>query len=187
MRWRFLAPDHWLNSHPFSLSAPPTNTSLRLTVKALGDGSRSLQHLSPGTWVIAEGPYGAVTAKRRTQRDVVLIAGDVGITPIRALFEVLPVHPGEDVILLDRARNAEELLFTDELDRIAASRSARILYLLGDNRDLLSTATLLQYAANIPSRDVYMCGPPGLTAAVRKDLHTAGLPPRQLHEERFAF
>src|SRR5881628_4268945 len=86
-RWRFLTPDHWLTAHPFSLSAPPGATTLRLTVKALGDGSRNLQSLPIGTWVIAEGPYGAVTAARRVHRNVLLIAGGVGITPMRALFE----------------------------------------------------------------------------------------------------
>jgi predicted ferric reductase len=99
-RWRFLTPDHWLNAHPFSLSAPPSSTSLRLTVKALGDGSRSLQRLPAGTWVIAEGPYGAVTSARRSHRNVVLIAGGVGITPMRALFEILPLQPGDDLVLL---------------------------------------------------------------------------------------
>jgi predicted ferric reductase len=67
-RWRFLTPDHWSNAHPFSLSAAPTATTLRLTVKALGDGSRDLQALAVGTWVVAEGPYGAVTAARRSRR-----------------------------------------------------------------------------------------------------------------------
>jgi len=47
-RWRFLTPDHWWTAHPFSLSASPTPTTLRLTVKALGDGTRKLQHLAPG-------------------------------------------------------------------------------------------------------------------------------------------
>ena len=37
------------------------------------------------------------------------------------------------------------------------------------------------------TRDVYMCGPPGLMSAVRTSLRTAGLPPDQLHEERFGF
>jgi len=34
------------------------------TVKDLGEGSIRLQHLPVGTWVIAEGPYGAMTAAR---------------------------------------------------------------------------------------------------------------------------
>jgi ferredoxin-NADP reductase len=32
-----------------------------------------------------------------------------------------------------------------------------------------------------------MCGSPGLTAVVRASLREAGLPPEQLHEERFGF
>ncbi len=34
-RWRFLTPDLWSAAHPFSLSSPPTDHRLRLTVKAL--------------------------------------------------------------------------------------------------------------------------------------------------------
>jgi predicted ferric reductase len=50
-RWRFLTPDLWATAHPFSLSAAPTNTHLRLTVKTLGDGRATLQRLEAGTWV----------------------------------------------------------------------------------------------------------------------------------------
>ena len=80
-RWRFLAAGAWRTAHPFSLSAPPIGNRLRLTVKSLGDGSERLQRAPTGTRVIAEGPYGAMTADRRTRRDVLLIAGGVGITP----------------------------------------------------------------------------------------------------------
>jgi|tagenome__1003787_1003787.scaffolds.fasta_scaffold19434464_2 ferredoxin-NADP reductase len=34
---------------------------------------------------------------------------------------------------------------------------------------------------------VYLCGPPGLAAAVRRALPQAGLPKEQLHGERFDF
>jgi ferredoxin-NADP reductase len=186
-RWRFLTPDHWSNAHPFSLSAPPTDTTLRLTVKALGDGTKNLQNLAVGTWVVAEGPYGAITSARRTRRDVLLIAGGVGITPMRALFETMPLWPGADILLLYRARSADELLFRKELDEIAARRGARVIYLLGKDRNVLSAAALRRTIPNIARRDVYMCGPPGLTTAVRRALLTAGLPATHLHEERFSF
>lgn len=99
-RWRFLAPDYWRAAHPFSLSAPPTSDRLRLTVKALGAGSAGLQNVPVGTWVAAEGPYGALTAARRPSGDVLLVAGGVGITPLRALFETLPLAPGESMTLI---------------------------------------------------------------------------------------
>ena len=184
-RWRFLTPDHWSSAHPFSLSAAPTDTTLRLTVKALGDGSRSLQALPVGTWVIAEGPYGAVTAARRRRRDVLLVAGGVGITPMRALFESLPLASGEDLLLVYRARTESQLVFRAELDVIARARGARVAYVLGSDRAALSSAALVHNVPDLAERDVYMCGPPGLMSAVRASLLQAGLPAAQLHEERF--
>jgi len=158
-------------------------------VKELGDGSKLLQHLEVGTWVVAEGPYGAMTAARRTRRNVLLVAGGVGITPMRALFETIPARGGHDhdLLLLYRARTREEIVFRSELDEIAARRRVRVVYLLGNNRDHLTTASLTRLVPDLVSRDVYLCGPPGMAAAVRASVLSAGLPPGHLHEERFAF
>jgi ferredoxin-NADP reductase len=183
-RWRFLTPDLWRSAHPFSLSAPPTNAHLRLTVKALGDGSTGLQDLEPGTWVLAEGPYGAITSERRTRRNVLLVAGGVGITPMRALFESIPLHPGQDLLLLYRVRSAEEILFQDELEEIARRTGARIQYLLSGVGPF-SPELIKHFVPDLLDRDVYLCGPPSMAAAVRRSLKQAGLPKAQLHEERF--
>jgi ferredoxin-NADP reductase len=170
------------------LSEPPRADRLRLTVKQLGDGSGLLQHVEVGTWVVAEGPYGAMTAARRTRRNVLLVAGGVGITPMRALFETIPAEGGDeqDLLLLYRARSREDIVFRAELDQIAARRRARVIYLLGGNRDHLSTGSLTRLVPDLADRDVYLCGPPGMSAAVRAALRDAGLPAAHLHEERFA-
>ena len=186
-RWRFLAPDLWATAHPFSLSAPPTDTHLRLTVKTLGDGSGRLQHVEPGTWVLAEGPYGAMTAERRSRRDVLLVAGGVGITPLRALFETLPLAPEQDLLLLYRVRTMADALFRAELDRIAWHRGARVQYLTGETAGPFSPELFRHFVPGLLQRDVYLCGPPGMAGAVRRALREAGLPEGQLHEERFDF
>jgi predicted ferric reductase len=185
-RWRFLSPDHWATAHPFSLSAAPTDSQLRLTVKTLGDGSRRLQDLEPGTWVLAEGPYGAMTADLRTRRDVLLVAGGVGITPMRALFQSMPLAPGQDLRLVYRARTEADLTFRRELDEIALSRGARVTYLFGDDV-VLDAALFHRLAPGLTGRDVYLCASPAMSTAVRTALQQAGLPEHQLHEERFAF
>ncbi|MEO8897948.1 MAG: hypothetical protein ABI473_04505 [Candidatus Dormibacter sp.] len=41
-----------------------------LSVKALGDASTRLQSVAVGTSILAEGPYGAMTAARRTRNVV---------------------------------------------------------------------------------------------------------------------
>jgi ferredoxin-NADP reductase len=186
-RWRFLTAGLWFAAHPFSISAPPTASRLRLTVKALGDGSRRVHAVQVGTRVIAERPYGAMTAGRRSRRDVLLIAGGVGITPLRALFETLPLGPGQDLVLLYRASDREQVVFRDELAVLAAQRRAHVVYLLGHDRDLLSPASLARLVPGLTARDLYLCGPPGMAAVVRDSLAHAGLPPHQLHEERFTF
>ncbi|MDX6372540.1 MAG: hypothetical protein QOD98_1528 [Nocardioidaceae bacterium] len=186
-RWRFLTPDTWRTAHPFSLSAAPTPDRLRLTVKSLGDGSGVLQHVDVGTWVVPEGPYGVMTAARRSRRHVLLVAGGVGITPLRALFESIPLAPGQDLLLLYRARRRDDLVFREELDTLAEQRGARVIYLLGEGADKLSCRSLKRLVPHLTQRDVFMCGPPGMASAVRSALAEAGLPPGQLHEERFAW
>jgi ferredoxin-NADP reductase len=126
-----------------------------------------------------------MTAARRTRKDVLLIAGGVGITPMRALFETLPIAPAEDLTLVYRARSAEDLLFRHELDNIAKRRGARVLYLLGTDRTCLTSGSLLRLVPGLAQRDVYLCGSPAMASTVRASLFDAGLPPDQLHEERF--
>src|SRR5207302_9893090 len=104
-RWRFLTRSLWWSSHPFSLSAAPGSDVLRITVKNLGDHSQALAQLQPGTRVFAEGPYGAFTPAG-SGRGVVLLAGGVGITPLRAIFATLPGH----VPLIYRASRQPHLL-----------------------------------------------------------------------------
>jgi ferredoxin-NADP reductase len=90
-------------------------------------------------------------------------------------------------VLLYRARSADELLFQEELEAIAARRGAQIGYVLGEGRQRLSAAELLRMVPDVADRDVFMCGPPGLMAAVRGELRAAGLPLDHLHEELFSF
>ncbi|MFI8274077.1 ferric reductase-like transmembrane domain-containing protein [Streptomyces sp. NPDC085929] len=125
--WRFLQRRLWHTALPFSLSAPVQGRALRITVKALGGHSRRIRRLRPGTRVIATGPFGALTAARRTRPKVLLIAGGVGITPMRALFETLPGGPGE-ITLLYRAGAEEHLVLRSELEAIAAERQAGLHY-----------------------------------------------------------
>ncbi|HEX2904817.1 MAG TPA: ferredoxin reductase family protein [Jatrophihabitans sp.] len=190
-RWRFLTREHWWAANPYSLSAVPRNDLLRITVKDLGGHSRSLRGLRPGTRVIAEGPYGAFTAAGRRLRKVLLIAGGVGITPIRALFESIPGYPG-DVTLLYRASKPADVVFAQELQDIAADRGSRLEFVLGargrgKRPDPLSAQNLLRTVPDLASHEIYLCGPPGLTDHVRRQLRAAKVPARQVHVESFTF
>ncbi|MGW2026946.1 ferredoxin reductase family protein [Streptomyces decoyicus] len=185
-RWRFLAPGQWWTANPFSLSAPADPHHLRITVKEAGDHSRAVARLRPGTRVWAEGPYGAFTAARRSSSKVLLLGGGVGITPLRPLFETLP---GE-VTLVYFARRVEDLALRNELEDIAAVRGARVHYAVGEgagNSLPLTADALCDLIPDLAAHDVYLCGPPGMTAAAKRALRGAGVPRRRIHHESFAF
>ena len=188
-RWRFLTRQTWRSAYPFSLSAPPTRHLLRITIKARGDGTRRLFEIPRGTLVFAEGPYGVLTRRRRRRSRVLLIAGGVGITPMRALFEEIDL-PGKDVTLVYRAAKEQDLVLKHELDQIAERSGARVVYLVGPSSDVrndMSARALNRIVGELSDHDVYLCGSPRLASRVRGSLMDSGFPRHQLHEERFSF
>ncbi|MEU6894607.1 ferric reductase-like transmembrane domain-containing protein [Streptomyces sp. NPDC046557] len=185
LRWRFLTPGLWWTANPYSLSAPADPRFLRITVKALGAHSAALARLEPGTRVWAEGPYGALTAERTRAGRTLLLAGGIGITPLLALFASLPGDP----VLIYWARTPADLVLRRELDGIALARGARVHYSVDrpEGHALALTAPCLTaLVPDLGRRDVYVCGPPGMTEAALSALRAAGVPRRRIHQEDFA-
>ena len=105
----------------------------------------ALRELPPGTRVVTEGPYGALTEAVRSRRKVLLIAGGVGITPLRALLESLPARPG-DLTLIYRVSSMRDAVFRHELEQLAQRRGAQVWFVAGSRarlgEDPLSAAAL---------------------------------------------
>jgi predicted ferric reductase len=188
--FRFLTWNDWWRGHPYSLSSAPNGDWLRITVKALGHGSTRIQRMPVGTRVFVEGPYGVLTGARRTRRRVTLVAGGIGIAPLRALLESLAAGPG-DLTLLYRASRSEDLLFRAELDMIAEHRGAAVHYLVGRRKDLrrdpLGRDSIRSLVPDIAEQDVYLCGPDGMMDAATAEILALGVPKRRLHAERFGY
>jgi predicted ferric reductase len=185
--WRFMRKDLWFQSHPYSLSASPTNDSLRITVKALGDSSAALASLVTGTRVFIEGPYGIFKASSaRRGRQIVLIGGGVGITPLRAIMEEFPNNTQIDVLY--RGSSESELVLRKELDEIAEKVGAKVHYLIGSRSvHTMSYDYLKKLIPNFQDAEVFICGPESLVSAVKAAAKKAGIPKNRFHDEAFAF
>jgi predicted ferric reductase len=185
-RWRFLTRGLWWSANPYSLSAMPRPDLMRITVKEHGDHSSAVRRLRPGTRVIAEGPYGSFTHVR-THRKILLLAGGVGITPLRAMFAAIP----GDVTLVYRASERADVVFRRELDEIAEVRGAQVYYLIGSRAQLggdpLSARRLQELVPGLHRCEVYLCGPGGMTESAVAALRAAGVPRRRIHFESFEF
>ncbi len=185
--FRFGTRRWWWQGHPYSLSARPTSSFMRITVRDLGDHSRALASLRPGTRVFVEGPYGAMRMDVRTSDHVVLIGAGVGITPLRALLDELPRTAHADVIYRVSAWPA---LLADELTRFAEESGGRIRVhvLPGTRREWRMTPALLtRIVPGVRHADVYSCGPSGFTDDVHRAALAAGVRPEALHHELFEF
>ena len=183
---RILKPGLWWQAHPYSVSALPDDRSLRITVKELGDHSGGLSQLEPGTRIAIEGPYGAFTAEARQGDRVLMIGAGVGVTPLRAMLEDLPLHV--DTVLLARAHDERSLVLRDELARLIQIRRGRLHELLGPRRQTsLGRDALQKLVPDIAHRDVFICGPTGFTTSVLRSVRALGVAEDRIHHEAFAF
>ncbi len=196
--WRFLDRPGWTRAHPFSLSAAPDGSRLRITAVHVGDGSTGLDGLHPGARVLVEGPYGRLHAGVRTGDKVLLMASGIGVTPMRALLEGLPQRPG-DVVLLYRIHSPADVLFRDELAALASERGARVVTVPGPRirtrnswlpasaKHLDDVDALVHLVPDVAERDVYLCGNAQWMEHVRSAAVRAGCPPDRIHVERFVW
>jgi ferredoxin-NADP reductase len=184
--WRFPAHNHWWLANPFSLSAAPDGRSLRLTARAAGATSAGLRNVPVGSRAFLEGPYGAFTSLHRTRSGALLIAGGVGITPVRAMLE--EPTPG-DVVVLYRVRTEQDAVLLNEVRALVTARGGRLHVLTGRTGDGVrpfSPEGLSSLVPDIASRDVYVCGPSAMTDAVMSALRTLRVPGQQVHAEKFS-
>ena len=183
--WRFLARGIWWQAHPYSLSALPRPPYLRLTVKGVGDHSAGLAHLRPGTPVMMEGPYGTFTRHFMHHRRVVLIAGGIGVTALRALMEDLP--SGSRPVVILRATRPEDLVLTQEIRELARHSHGQYHELTGPREQAdLDGWTLRRLVPDLDRRDVYVCGPEGFVTGIAELAHRLGVPDEAVHHEAFA-
>src|SRR3989344_1120583 len=139
---RFLAKGFWYESHPFTISGKP----LRITPKAVGDYTSKLPNLPIGTKVLIEGPLGRFNADRSGDKPVLLIAGGIGVTPLRALFEKIP-----DAKFIYAARSDNDFALRDELDKIG-----KVFYTI----ERLTPEFIKHVAPAVATRFIFLCGPP---------------------------
>ncbi|MFJ3670253.1 ferric reductase-like transmembrane domain-containing protein [Streptomyces sp. NPDC090106] len=185
--WRFPGHNNWWKANPFSLSAAPDGQGLRLTAKAVGSVSAGLRQLPVGTRAFVEGPYGAFTSLHRSRSGALLIAGGVGITPVRAMLEE---QTNGDVVVLYRVRDEADAVLLDEVRRLLAIRGGRLHLLTGRTAEGAAPPFgpdgLRHLVPDVTERDVYVCGPPAMTGAVLSSLRALRVPAHQVHAEKFS-
>lgn len=188
---RFLTKGRWWQAHPFSLSQLPNGRELRITAKAVGDFTRQINTIPVGTKVMIDGPYGIFTEQQSIRERVLLIAGGIGITPLRSLLEQL-INKKKDVTLLYANQTPNDIVFRHELSTLEKEKNAKVIHIMSADptfsgeKGYIDAERILRLVPDVASRDIYLCGPPPMIKAVRASLYSLGVPNSQINFELFS-
>lgn len=154
---------------PISVSGDPADPSrLVHTIRAVGPASTALARLGPGDALGLRGPFGVGwPMEQAVGRDVVVIAGGLGLAPLRpALYRLLAERERYgSIVLLYGTRSPEEILFRRELEswrrRLDIDIEVTVDHAVGDWRGHVGVVTTLipRSAFDPASAVALVCGP----------------------------
>jgi NAD(P)H-flavin reductase len=176
---------------PISISGNPGEPSpLRHTTRAVGTVTRGMQKLKPGDVLGVRGPYGSGwPVAEAVGRDVVLVAGGLGLAPLRPVLYHLLARRKDfgKVVVLYGTRTPQDLLFRPELRSWGARPDlhihATVDRAVGEWRGNVGVVTtLIPHAPFDPSNSVAMvCGPEVMMRFTALELQRRGVPPERIY------
>ncbi|GAA3546378.1 ferredoxin reductase family protein [Nocardioides daeguensis] len=180
------AKDGW-HRHPFTIASAPHERLVRITVKALGDYTSSLEQLlEPGMPAVIGGPHGRFDHAKGTARQV-WVAGGVGVAPFLSWMRALEANPPQGRVDLYYAFTGTPAPFADELVAIAAGQELVRVHLVDSASDgRLGTARIMADVEGAPAElSVFMCGPQAMLRDLQRGLRSSGVRARNIHREYF--
>ncbi len=138
-------PGQWINfkfpegvSRAYTIASPPQRPdAVEVCVRiGPGRGGTAVQKLKTGASVTIEGPFGSFLLPDDDVRDVVFLAGDTGIAPIRSIvLHMLATKDPRTIIVLYEPDH-RHILYAADFDPLA--RSGQILHMSGAIETLIA-------------------------------------------------
>jgi predicted ferric reductase len=181
----FGGPGGW-QRHPFSVASAPSDSRLRLSIKAAGDYTSELHdNLKTGTPGKVAGPYGEFDYQRGGH-DQIWIAGGIGVTPFLSWIRALDGSFDRSVDFFYSVSDEAAALYLDEIDAAAAQHPTLRAQVIDTEKDGFLTAQTAM-AGRSPGADVwvYMCGPPAMTSSLSDGFRALGIPASRVRFEQF--
>ncbi|MEU1204202.1 ferric reductase-like transmembrane domain-containing protein [Nocardia sp. NPDC005825] len=186
-----------ITSHPFSFSSSAQNTEhVQMTIKALGDFTGTIDSIPTGTRAYVDGPHGVFTPDRYEGPGFVLIAGGVGITPMRSILHTMADRRDKRPFLLLYAGLAlDDMTFDPDLDALAAHLELTVVPVpqhppadwSGESGFIDQQLLRRHLPDRYPTRQYFICGPAPMVTAIENALAALEVPADRVHTERFTF
>lgn len=187
-----------IEEHPFTIaSAPSPSGRAVITIKASGDFTETIGLAGVGDRASISGPYGRFSyTLRPEEKDLVFIAGGVGITPMLSMLRHMrDMRADISVVLLYGNRKERDIIAGPELKSIAEGSHPQltVVHALSDPdrtwmgvKGRIDGPLVQRYVSQLDNKAFYVCGPPLLTSGVIVALRRMGIPKRSIHIEKFS-
>ncbi|MER7674007.1 FAD/NAD(P)-binding protein [Kitasatospora sp. NPDC096128] len=191
-RLRRFRPGQYAMLYDFGTGEIPVSVSgidgalLRHTVRAVGKVSEALCRAERGHWIGTRGPYGTAWQTPPTGSDVLVVAGGIGLAPLRPLIEEVLARAEAygTVSVLTGYRDPGEQLFLDDVPRWRSRADFRTTVDRPEPGWPGATGLvtgLLDDADFRPERcAAYLCGPEVMMRATARELLRRGVPAERI-------
>jgi ferredoxin-NADP reductase len=195
---RLTAEDGYQAQRSYSIASPP-GEPLAITVERLDDGEVSpylADELRVGDGLELRGPIGGYFVwEPSTGGPLLLVAGGSGVVPLMAMLRHRTASGSETPArLLYSSRAWEDVIYRDELERLAAADGLEVIHTLTRSQPTGWTgytrridARMLREVAWPPDEGarVFVCGPTSFVETAADGLVEAGYAPGSIKTERF--
>lgn len=173
---------------PISVCSGHEGRTIELTVRNVGRVTSALFEMTEGDWVGLRGPYGNGFPMQTLEgKDICLIAGGLGIAPLRSVWQYLLDHRERygRIILIYGMRHSDDLLFRQEFKLLLRRRDLEVFIaaeeIMGPELPPVSVqlgrVTDMISRANISDNfEVVVCGPPVMYKYVIGELKKKNVP-----------
>lgn len=177
-----------LEPHPFTISsAPNSDGTLRLSIKALGDFTDRLgRSIEVGDRLKVQGAYGHFI-RQPSDKTEVWIAGGIGITPFASWAQALATDDPATIHLFYSMQGAQSAVHLDELRAKSAQLERFHLHIIDSSKgERLSVDQISgSVSTSLADAQFYFCGPKTMRVALKEALAGEGVRSRHYRFEEF--
>ncbi len=184
----------------FSIVSSPTEQGvLQFSMRVRGHFTRAVDGLQKGDIVKVRGPFGGFVLDASRDRDVVLLAGGIGITPFMSMVRyAASIHSTSKIALVYSCASQEDVPFGGELVNLQKQNpNFRVIFVISDGPTNKLTGQLVAKGRISPEvieaasgnthegKTYFICGPPPFMKGMIQTLRGKGVGFDQIRTEAF--
>lgn len=174
--------------HPFSIASAPQEGVIRIVAKALGDHTRAMLNVPVGTIAEIEGAFGKFSYQRFSSSPQIWVAGGIGITPFLSMAGTLDTN-APPVTLFYSVVERDELIGHQTFASIVPKTNNKFTYVpfvTNETKKFISADYIAETCGGLQGKEIFLCGPPPMMKALKKQLRAKGVKSINIHSEEFS-